>query len=125
MTPWAEREFKAFWRGGLSEGDLKTADDNFLLSHRVSLVDKCKKIADCDAGLTSYAGKNCKVKRKLRKQYPLKGKVPLRKQHKYKILLDIDGVTFSQRFPMLLKLGAAVFKMAAFDDIGNIGMTPW
>lgn len=46
-------------------------------------------------------------------------------QHKYKIIIDIDGISFSQRFPMILKMGAAVFKMYAFDDIGNVGMIPW
>ena len=49
----------------------------------------------------------------------------MKDQHKYKILIDTDGITFSARFPLLLKLGVVVFKMLAFEDAGYAGMTPW
>lgn len=44
---------------------------------------------------------------------------------KYKILLDIDGASYSERFPKLLQRQSAVFRAKAFEDIGTILMTPW
>lgn len=49
----------------------------------------------------------------------------MRRQAAYKILIDIDGYTYSSRFTVLLKLGAAVMKIAVFDDIGFIATKPW
>lgn len=49
----------------------------------------------------------------------------MRNQHKFKILIDIDGITYSSRFPQLLKLGAAVFKIGVFEDIATITVRPW
>lgn len=44
---------------------------------------------------------------------------------RYKIIFDIDGATFSARFASILKLGSAIFKAHAFEDIGSIGMKAW
>lgn len=46
-------------------------------------------------------------------------------QFKRKIIIDIDGNTFSRRFPFYLLSGSVVFKMAVFEDIGNIITRPW
>lgn len=46
-------------------------------------------------------------------------------QRQFKIIIDIDGSAYSERFMKLLKMGAAVFKIAAFDDIGTIAVRPW
>ena len=42
-----------------------------------------------------------------------------------KIIIDIDGNTYSRRFPTLLATGSAVMKLHAFDDIGVIPAKPW
>jgi hypothetical protein len=49
----------------------------------------------------------------------------MRYQYYNKILIDIDGTTYSLRFPQLLSSGSAVFKIAAFDDIGTLPTKPW
>lgn len=46
-------------------------------------------------------------------------------QDKYKIIIDIDGVIYSVRFPNILQLGSAVFKIFAFEDFGCIAVKPW
>lgn len=40
-------------------------------------------------------------------------------------MIDIDGASYSERFMKLLKMGAAVFKISAFDDIGVVAVRPW
>lgn len=42
-----------------------------------------------------------------------------------KILIDIDGNTFSRRFPYYLLCGSAVFKIAVFEVIGTALGQPW
>ena len=42
-----------------------------------------------------------------------------------KIIIDIDGSTYSRRFPHLLASGSAVFKIAEFLDIGFVPAKPW
>lgn len=51
--------------------------------------------------------------------------VDMKKQQKYKILIDIDGNTYSGRFPFVLSTGAAIFKMHTFQDIGTLLTEPW
>jgi hypothetical protein len=46
-------------------------------------------------------------------------------QYKNKILIDIDGTTYSLRYPQLLSSGSAVFKIAAFEDIDTLLAKPW
>ena len=43
----------------------------------------------------------------------------------YKILIDIDGFTYSERFPKLLQVGSVIFKISVFTDIGSIVPRPW
>ena len=41
-------------------------------------------------------------------------------------MIDMDGNSYSGRFPKILALsGAAIFKMAAFEDIATIAAKPW
>ena len=44
---------------------------------------------------------------------------------KSKIIIDIDGYSFSRRFPELLKTGSAILKIHAFKDIGSVLGKPW
>ena len=46
-------------------------------------------------------------------------------QSKNKIIIDIDGNTYSGRYPSLLYLGSAVFKIAVFQDIVTAITEPW
>ncbi len=89
-------------------------------SQRVNFVSICKQIPECDGAFTGYGGTSPTVKEDLKKKYPFSYKIPMASQAKYKILIDVDGISFSARFPVLLKLGVAVFKAKIFDDIGNV-----
>ncbi len=44
---------------------------------------------------------------------------------KYKIIIDIDGNTFSGRFPKVLSMGSAVMKIYLFEDIATLMTKPW
>lgn len=46
-------------------------------------------------------------------------------QSKFKLLIDIDGNTYSERFPVLLKSGSVVLKIFSFLDIGVIPAKAW
>jgi hypothetical protein len=46
-------------------------------------------------------------------------------QPDYKVLIDIDGNTFSARFDRLLKSGSLVLKIAAFEDMISMLTKPW
>lgn len=46
-------------------------------------------------------------------------------QLKYKILIDIDGNTYSRRFPEVLSSGSVVMKIHSFEDIGSIVAKAW
>ncbi len=39
--------------------------------------------------------------------------------------MDIDGNTFSERFPKLLMTGSAILKIGIFEDIATIPAKPW
>lgn len=61
----------------------------------------------------------------MRKAYGSPNKIALDKQFINKIIIDIDGNTYSGRFPILLLSGSAVFKAAAFEDIGTVATRAW
>lgn len=44
---------------------------------------------------------------------------------KFKIIIDIDGNTYSSRFTTLMRMGVAIIKIAAFDDFGFVAARPW
>ena len=44
---------------------------------------------------------------------------------KYKILIDIDGNSYSARFSFLLRTGSVVFKIAAIHDLCTLITRPW
>lgn len=88
----------------------------------------CKEIENCDAGIYYEEGDKSysDTLRKYLLENGLRGEyLPLQEQHRFKILIDIDGIAFSARFPSLLRLGAAVFKVEGMADAGNIGFEPW
>lgn len=49
----------------------------------------------------------------------------MKEQLKYKIILDIDGNSYSGRFPLVLSMGSAIFKLHTFQDISTILTEPW
>ena len=49
----------------------------------------------------------------------------MEEQSKVKLIVDIDGNTYSQRFPLLLTTGSVVLKIAAFLDTGFVPAKPW
>ena len=44
---------------------------------------------------------------------------------KAKIIIDIDGNSYSGRFPNLLRQGAVVLKVADYEDLGTMLARPW
>lgn len=48
-----------------------------------------------------------------------------RYQSQFKITVDLDGNSYSGRYPKIFGIKSAVFKIAAFDDIATIAMKPW
>ena len=42
-----------------------------------------------------------------------------------KIIVDIDGNTYSGRFPIVLSTASAIFKIAIFTDLGFMMAQPW
>jgi hypothetical protein len=58
--------------------------------------------------------------RKMNEAYGIKREVSFGSS---KIIIDIDGNSYSGRFPFLLELGSAVFKIFAFDDLITMGVT--
>lgn len=42
-----------------------------------------------------------------------------------KIIIDIDGNTYSARFPLVLSTASAIFKMKAFEDYGSLLAKPF
>lgn len=62
----------------------------------------------------------------LNKTYGLANKfLSLKAQARYKVLIDIDGNSYSGRFPQLLSTGSAVFKIHTVRDIATEVMKPW
>ena len=61
---------------------------------------------------------------KIKDKYGAKG-VDLEDQTKNKIVIDIDGNSYSERFQMILSTGSAVIKIAAFLDIAFVPAKPW
>ena len=49
----------------------------------------------------------------------------MEQQSKIKVIIDIDGNSYSERFPYLLTTGSAVIKIATFLDTGFIPAKPW
>jgi hypothetical protein len=49
----------------------------------------------------------------------------MRKQAQYKLNIDIDGFSYSQRFTSLMHLGVAIMKIYAFEEIGSVAAKPW
>lgn len=46
-------------------------------------------------------------------------------QQAYKIIIDIDGSTYSGRFPSLLYSGSAIMKIGIFEDIATTVTKKW
>jgi hypothetical protein len=42
-----------------------------------------------------------------------------------KLIIDIDGFSYSRRFPILMATGSVVIKIASFVDIGTVPAEPW
>ena len=99
---WSEKEFKAIWRGSSTGGDYTKPEANFEVFHRHKFIDLCGRIKDCDAGFTSYV--QCSVYNclKMKKRYGLASFIPMAEAVKAKIIVDIDGNTYSARFPTVL-----------------------
>jgi hypothetical protein len=119
----------AYWAGTLSEFFHQPKSmSSSTFSQRLRLIDTCRKIPSCKAVATSYKTVSIQDKmqrRSFKHQYPLTCTTNMQSWSKYKIVIDIDGATYSSRFPLVLQLGSAVFKIKTFEDVGTIGAIPW
>lgn len=62
----------------------------------------------------------------MEKKYTLvKDYIPIKQQGINKILIDIDGNSYSGRFPYLLQTGSAVFKIFSVRDVNTETVRPW
>jgi hypothetical protein len=61
----------------------------------------------------------------MKKEYGSPSCIPMENQAINKIIIDIDGYSYSQRFPSLLASGSAVLKIAIFLDIGFVPARAW
>lgn len=62
----------------------------------------------------------------MNKTYGLAKKfITLKDQSKFKVLIDIDGNSYSGRFPSLLSTGSAVMKIHMVKDVATEVTTPW
>ena len=122
---WRDKRFKAVWRGTTTGGSFSDDSLHYSLFHRQRLVALCSAIDECDAKFSSYYQCRQDICDAMRREYGETDFVPLDHQFQNKIIIDIDGNTYSGRYPLLLASGSAVFKVAAFEDISTIVTEPW
>ena len=125
IVHWKEKIFKLFWRGSTTGAALKDNSLHYSLFHRQKLVELCSTIKECDAKFFSYHQCHPDICDAMRMEYGGPHFVPLVDQVRNKVILDIDGNSYSARFPQLLSSGFVVFKMSAFEAIGTILPMPW
>lgn len=51
--------------------------------------------------------------------------ISFHRQAEFKLNIDIDGFTYSQRFAGVMSLGSAVIKITAFKDVPLVAAKPW
>lgn len=122
---WKDKVFKAIWRGSATGGLYNSFIPDFRDYHRQRLVSLCANISNCDAKFTGYGtcGDVCYA---MKIYYGRSARqIPIWSQSVAKIMIDIDGNTYSGRFPQLLYLGSAVFKIKAFEDVATMMSEPW
>lgn len=124
--PWSSKQFKAFWRGSSTGGFFHQSSPHYSNSHRHRLVSACSKLKDCDAHFSGYLQCDASECKAMQDEYGPPNHVPMNQQYNNKIILDVDGNTYSSRFATLLfSSGSAIFKASLFDDIGSSFSKPW
>lgn len=124
--PWTNKTFKAVWRGSTTGGGYRTGDGHdFKQYHRQRLVNACAGIADCDAKFSAYIQCDPMLCNQMEKEYGPADFVPLNIQLRNKVIIDIDGNTYSARFPLLLSSGSVILKAHVFKDFATLHAKPW
>jgi hypothetical protein len=122
---WEKKKFEAIWRGSSTGGHCYTFEECRSF-HRQRLVELCSKIDDCDAGFSRIVQCEEEVCQDMNQTYGTKKLiVQMSDMPTRKIILDIDGNSYSGRYPFLLETGSAVFKMFAFHDVVTSVTIPW
>lgn len=136
---WEDKQFKAIWRGASTGGNyeptrgfrlcppvpFEQGEPHYSKFHRQKLVGLCKNNSDCDAKFSKYSQcspQNCEA---MRQEYGEISCIQMDNQAINKIIIDIDGNTYSRRFPYLMATGSVILKVAAFEDIGTVPAEPW
>lgn len=123
---WEDKKFKAFWRGSSTGAHCVSTPEICHSFHRQRLVSVCSQNEDCDAKFSKFVQCDPHLCDDLNKTFGLANKfVPLKAQARYKVLIDIDGNSYSGRFPSLLSTGSAVLKIHMVRDIATEVMKPW
>ena len=121
---WEERLPKLYWRGKSTGGH--AAKDNWVHFHRQRLIQMYKNNTELfDIGIVAYPQceeEACEAQKQRLGETP---RDPPHAHEAYKYILDIDGNTFSGRFPRLLVSGGLVFKMTIFTEYFSKWLQPY
>ena len=121
---WEERLPKLYWRGSATGGH--AAKDNWINFHRQRLIQMYKNNTELfDIGIVAYPQceeEACEAQKQRLGETP---RDPPHAHEAYKYILDIDGNTFSGRFPRLLVSGGLVFKMTIFTEYFSKWLQPY
>ena len=85
----------------------------------------CKNIDDCDAKFTAIVQCSPDICNELKNRYQIAPFSPPEQFSRFKILIDIDGNSYSGRFNHLLKTGSVIFKISGVDDLCTLITEPW
>jgi len=119
---WAKKTNSIFWRGS-STGSALDEISAIETNHRIRLVrfmNDCVKNVHCNITDVSFSAIiQCKdvICKRIKKEVPVKPRISFREMIKHKILIDIDGNSFSVRFfHFLLESKSILLKSGIFMD---------
>lgn len=86
------------------------------------MVEWCHNITACDAGFNLFVQCNQEACAGMKSFYGQSSSVDFMSE---KLVIDIDGNSYSGRFPYLLEAGAVVLKISAYEDLVTKVTTAW
>lgn len=115
LVSWKNKLFKAIWRGTSTGGNYSSFEPHYSIFHRQRLVTFCSNLRQyCDAKFSGYGECDSEACREMRKVYGQPSYMSMEDQQAYKIIIDIDGSTYSGRYPLLLFSGSVIMKIGIF-----------
>lgn len=86
---------------------------------------KCKEIPDCDGRFSLLSGCDEKLCAQMREFFGKEQRLDINEFRKYKIVVDLDGNTYSGRLLYLLGQEVAVYRASAINDLASLLIKPW